>query len=86
MKQVGFRNDRSIITAEGKLAIGIDRGMMGAVPPCSFFLGVMGPHEDVESSVNSPRYENFRGESGGERADLEFACQKLSDNRRVHTC
>jgi hypothetical protein len=48
--------------------------MIDAAPPRFFFLGTMRPHKGAKSSMDSPRYENFRGESCGERAKLGFAC------------
>jgi hypothetical protein len=41
MKQVRFRNNKSVIIAEGKLVVGNDRGMMGAAP----LLLLPGSHE-----------------------------------------
>jgi hypothetical protein len=57
----------------------------GHYAPC-FFLGAMRPFVSVELSMDSPRHENFRGESCDERTELGFVCQKLSRRGRVYTC
>lgn len=74
MKQIGFRNNGSIVIAEGELVVGIVKGMMAVAPAYFFFLGAMRPSISVESSVESLRHKNFKGESCGERIVLGFFC------------
>jgi hypothetical protein len=71
VEQIRLRDNISIVAAEGELVVRINRGMMAATPPC-FFLGATRPHESEESSEDSPRHKNFRGESCGERIELGF--------------
>jgi hypothetical protein len=37
VKQIRFENNGGTATIEGELAVGIDRGMIVAAPPCFFF-------------------------------------------------
>jgi hypothetical protein len=39
MKEIGFKNDRHVITSEGKLAVGVDGWMIAAAVLCLFRLG-----------------------------------------------
>jgi hypothetical protein len=86
MEQIELRYNRSMVTPERELAIGINRGDDGHSAPCLLFLDAMRPHEKHENKRGSPRHENFRGESCGGRTDLGFTCQKPLDSRSVYMC
>jgi hypothetical protein len=41
MKEIGFKNDRHVITSEGKLVVGVDGWMIAAAVLCLFRLGAI---------------------------------------------
>jgi hypothetical protein len=83
VEQIRLGNNGGIVTTEGELAIGIDRGDDGHHAPYFFFLGAMRPLASVETSTELLRHGNFKEESCGENNARVF-CQKSLYRRRVY--